>query len=172
MEKKHLTSREKPVEFSTPKEEQLPPQMIIPMNTGSNQNEWVQKVWGKTRLVSHTPQRAVHELILNTPGSFCSIHYHEKRDNIFVVLSGMVEVTEKRPGGELSRLLYHGIAHSVSAGVIHQFKTITKDTHLLEIYLPVGADDVDEEDIVRQHEGGLVGQPITPGSRFLVAAES
>lgn len=164
MEKKILNSREKQGESFTPEEELLPPEMISSMSGG-----WGQKVWGRTRLIHRTPQMEIHELVLETPGSFCSIHSHKNKLNIFTVLSGMVEVTKKVPGGETSKLLSHGMSTAVPSGVLHQFKTIAKDTHLLEVYLPDGVFELEGEDIARQHQGGLVGYPVVPKSSFLIS---
>lgn len=165
MEKKLLTSREKPVEFSTPEEVLLPPEMISSMSGG-----WEQKVWGRTRVIALNSQRAVHELVLENPGSFCSIHHHEKRHNFFLVLSGEVRVVVRKGKTELPFLLSQGQSLFVAAGEVHQFRVVGH-AHLLEVYLPLAGFTVDEEDIIRQHSGNLTGEPVALGSLLFAATE-
>lgn len=164
MEKPILTSREKPASF-TPSEDKLLRKTTMVTNGG-----WEQKVWGRTRRLFRTPQMSTHELILGIPGSFCSIHYHQYRENLFSVLAGSVNVVVRQDGCDTLYHLIEGTTLSVPAGVLHQFQVINSAL-LLEAYVPESgfSYEVEDDDIVRQHPGGLVGEPLVAGSLFLVS---
>lgn len=78
-------------------------------------------------------------------------------------------VVVRENGQEVSHLLTQGKSLRIDVGVLHQFRVVGPAL-LLEVYLSEGTDDVVEDDIVRQHSGGSVGQPITRGSAFLVSS--
>ena len=163
MEKKLLISREKPSDLL---EENGPLLKITMMNGG-----WEQKVWGTTRCLCRTRQMAIHQLYLETPGSFCSIHRHQHRTNTFVVVKGYVRIVVRMYGRDHIYTLQTRESLSVPEEVLHQFQVIEQGTELLEIYLPVGTTPVDDDDIIRQHPGGKEGVPITRLSHFLVSKE-
>lgn len=168
-EKPILTSREKPVS-STPSEDKPLRKTTMVMNGGSVQSQWEQKVWGRTRRLFRTPQMSTHELILETPGSFCSIHYHQYRENLFSILAGSVNVVVREDGKDILHHLIEGMTLSVPARVLHQFQVINSAL-LLEAYVPESgfSYDIDDCDIFRQHSGGSVGEPLVAGSLFLVS---
>ena len=163
MEKELLTKREKPAEFSIQREEPPLPLLITKMS-----GTWEQKVWGRTRCLSQSPLMSIHELILENSGSFCSIHHHLKRHNHFYVLSGSVSVVVREGGRDVVYTMSQGASLIVPAGMLHQFQVISKAL-LLEVYTPETGCEVEANDIVRKHEGGLVGVPLTRSSLFLVS---
>ena len=163
MEKELLTKREKPGEFSIQKEEPLLPKLTTKMS-----GTWERKVWGRTRCLSRYPQMSIHELVLEHPGSFCSIHYHERRHNHFYILSGSISVAVREGGRDVIYTMSPGTSLMVPAGLLHQFQVLAKSL-VIEMYTPENGCEVEVNDIVRQHEGGLIGVPLTNGSLFLVS---
>lgn len=163
-EKPQLETREKPLEFSTQEGEQSPPLVTTTTNGG-----WEQKCWGKTQLMFRSKEVSLHRLVVDVPNSFCSIHYHANRDNRFTVLSGSIKVVVREAGVEVPHIIQRGHTLMVPAGLIHQFQATTNRCIFLECYTSHdGISPVEISDIVRQHEGGVDGQPVSPGSLFLV----
>lgn len=92
-------------------------------------------------------------------GGFSSRHYHEHKHNLFIVLSGTLEVKEYNGIGETlktSCLRKETAALSVPAGMPHRFYAL-KDVDALEVYVARdAARPVEPGDIVRLDEGGRV----------------
>lgn len=110
------------------------------------------KVWGDTACVMGHPMFSVHHLVVR-PGTFCSVHRHRHRVNLFYVLSGSLVVrrwdtAERTTDVKIER----GERFWVPPGTYHQFLS-RQGAEVLEIYFPVLPED---EDIERLTEGGVM----------------
>lgn len=115
--------------------------------------EWELKVWGRTRELIYSPYYSKHELELLSH-SYCSLHYHQRRANVFKVESGQVEIVELYGPKYRITTLTHGREHIVPSLVAHMF--IVKDAGIMiEEYYPDRDGEVDRNDIIRFSIGGL-----------------
>lgn len=121
------------------------------------------KIWGSTELVLLTPLIEVHRLIIN-PGAHCSWHKHERKSNMFLVLSGALTIEVRKNDYALTdkTVLEAGEVTTVPPGEFHRFVTDEKGcgiTEAFEIYYPepIG------KDIVRESVGGLteIDEPVS-----------
>lgn len=122
------------------------------------------KVWGKVQHIFASPHAGVSCLIVKA-GYQCSIHYHEKRGNLFTVLEGeiVVETFECTPRipFDLANVvrfkrikLTPGRSYSVDPLIWHRFKVI-QSGRVVEVYWNA-LGDVDQKDIVRFDQGGPI----------------
>lgn len=114
------------------------------------------KVWGTARHVFSDPHAAV-SILETLKGGYCSRHFHSQRVNRFIVQSGVIEVVEYNPGGELEvnrTRMEAGDVHDVEAGVVHRFEVI-ESGQVVEVYYPQRPiDRVSHDDIIRLDLGG------------------
>lgn len=111
-----------------------------------------QKIWGTTEDI-YSDDKLLIARIRVVKGGYCSIHYHQYRDNLFVVHAGtlLVHIFDGLPktvrvnAGEQIR---------VPAGIAHQFDAVTA-VQCDEIYTPIAGAAIDKLDIVRYSEGGV-----------------
>lgn len=98
--------------------------------------EWTAKPWGRTRTLYFDNRLWVVEAVINA-GEKSSWHWHERMENRFIVLEGILEVWVSEDKGRSKRPAMLGVRNTaISAGVVHQFEAIT-GVRLLEVYLPV-----------------------------------
>lgn len=121
--------------------------------------ERVKKVWGVTSKLIDTPFYAKHELEVEN-GGYCSIHYHAQRANRFTVVSGEVEIIELYgPIIKRSTLSSSGRApfshYDVPSMVVHMFM-VRRGGTMYEEYYPDRNGRIQDDDIVRLTEGGIV----------------
>lgn len=129
---------------------------------------WEPKVWGSVQHVFNSRDGAVSMLKVKA-GFRCSRHWHERRCNQFILVSGRIEVWSWANEGELTdwpnpptriekmSINAFGIGRrsvSVPAGTPHMF-VVRESGIVVEIYTPDGG-PVDIDDIVRFDEGGPV----------------
>jgi quercetin dioxygenase-like cupin family protein len=116
-----------------------------------------QKIWGTTEAILRNPFVQVHEIRVQA-GGYCSIHKHDARYNMFIVVSGALEVSKHSADGDLLRAdtYFGGTRVSVAPGVVHSFRALT-DVHAFEVYWP---EEVRDSDIDRLTEGGLHPQGV------------
>lgn len=116
-------------------------------------NDFIDKIWGKTREVSSSPIYSEHELFVNA-GAYCSLHYHLHRSNTFIVHSGVIEIIEFW-GPSIKRIsLTAGSRYSVPSLVPHLF-AVVESGRMNEEYHPDRGGVVDNSDIIRIVDGGL-----------------
>jgi mannose-6-phosphate isomerase-like protein (cupin superfamily) len=116
----------------------------------------VEKPWGTTKAHDADATARVHTLCIK-PGGYCSVHLHRRKNNMFFVTSGVLDVTfydergnphVKTLTGEMgSRML------TIPAGVYHSFLA-HNEVDLIEIYNPIPGCVVDADDIERLSESG------------------
>ena len=115
--------------------------------------EWELKCWGRTRCLTERPHYQLHEL--QVIAGFCSIHYHRKRANRFIVASGSIAVRQWFWKNELpDHILVAGDELDVPSLVVHQFRVIKPGT-VYEEYWPDRGEVIHTSDIVRLQVGGL-----------------
>lgn len=109
------------------------------------------KAWGTTETVLATPFCEVHRIEV-VSGGHCSWHHHERKVNVFVLLSGALRIeTEDASGSAYADLSEVGALVTVGVGVKHRFVNIfTGTARVLELYYPEGL----SEDIIRASIGG------------------
>lgn len=117
-------------------------------------NDWEDKCWGKTRCISLTATYSQHDLCLEPAGSFCSLHYHENRSNIFAVTRGVVRVVWLM-GWEVRycTLTEKSMSLMIRANVIHQFQVL-EEGFMIETYQCDGKSIISVDDIHRLSVGG------------------
>ena len=111
------------------------------------------KVWGTTNSLFCHNNVECH-LIGFEKGGYCSLHYHQKKWNRFIVLDGILEVVIFRnddDGNEFEDCTYliEGQMIDVPPGLRHNFKALENGS-ALEIYWV----DLDTDDIIRNGSTG------------------
>lgn len=93
-------------------------------------------------------------------GGFSSLHLHERKHNLFIVLSGTLQV-KVHEDDALRTLRSNKFLKSdtppllVPAGTLHRFFALD-DVEAVEVYVSSDGTPVEAGDIVRQDEGGKV----------------
>ena len=124
------------------------------------------KEWGQTDTVAITKSIQV-ELIAVEPGGYCSIHFHNYKDNLFLVLSGTLTVrwgwrelaiVTAQVSPMIEELTGLSSCLLIPAGVLHQFENLgTEPVRAVEVYRAKPGLDLDPQgtnDIVRFSTGG------------------
>jgi oxalate decarboxylase/phosphoglucose isomerase-like protein (cupin superfamily) len=118
-----------------------------------NNGEIETKCWGSARHLFDGPVSV--SLLRVEAGTFCSLHYHEKRWNLFEVVRGRISVIVYEIDGQppIKTILRRGERYKVPPGVKHRFEVI-EDGQIVEIYWTDDGSDALLSDIVRLQEGG------------------
>jgi D-lyxose ketol-isomerase len=124
--------------------------------------KFVEKVWGAEAWLTNTEKYCAKILKLN-PGFQCSLHYHNFKDETFIVMQGDVYLEIRRILS--AQPLYHhfnsGDQQRVYPGTAHRFWTNNPDGALiLEI-----STYHDDEDVVRLQESSRISNEQTPNSK-------
>lgn len=106
------------------------------------------KVWGATSKLFNKNNVEVH-MITVKKGGFCSIHKHDHKHNMFVVLKGSIIIHEWKNDLKDTTLLACGDHGTIPPGNFHQFEAPV-DAQVLEIYWI----SLDSCDIIRKTIGG------------------
>ena len=101
------------------------------MNTDA---EWITKRWGYSKLI-HQDQHVSVELASGLKGGASSSHKHPHVANLFLCLSGVVDLYVG--DDHFWRRLVKGVGADVKAGTWHRMYFVT-DAELLELYSPEG----------------------------------
>tara|TARA_R110000824_G_scaffold120382_4_gene275652 strand:- start:5391 stop:5798 length:408 start_codon:yes stop_codon:yes gene_type:complete len=121
------------------------------------------KAWGQTDRVVLTDSIQVEQITVQ-PGGYCSIHYHNYKDNFFMVLSGILTVrwgwrenaivtAQVPPQIEQLSALSSGL--QIPAGVLHQFENLSdKPVRAVELYRTKPGYTLKPDDIIRFNRGG------------------
>lgn len=111
------------------------------------------KVWGSTEFLLMNPFVELHriEVVANAQ---CSLHKHEFKSNLFLVLTGRLKIEVHKNDYALvdETVLGPGEFTVVAPNEFHRFVSLEATT-ALEIYFPQGIG----HDIVRKDCGALIG---------------
>lgn len=122
----------------------------------SETTEWQWKIWGKTRKIVSSRFYSKHELSI-TPsfndGVYCSLHYHRRRYNNFIILSGSILIIEMYGPLAVKKILNAGDQYSVPLLVPHMFVAQDK-AHVFEEYYGDNGLEIQDDDIHRITSGG------------------
>lgn len=85
----------------------------------------------------------------------CSLHGHEFKWNLFLIMSGELTIEVKQKAYKLidRTVLGPGAFTTVRPGLVHRFITGAKPVEAFEIYYPQW---LEGEDIIRQDVGGVI----------------
>jgi len=106
--------------------------------------EKIEKTWGDTRLIFDNG--SIHIYIANiNKNQSSSKHYHEHKNNIFYLQSGLLKVIKWEEDNSLiEHVLQPGDSIDIKNGIKHQFFSL-EDSVLVEIYYT----NLNHEDIIR-----------------------
>ena len=116
-------------------------------------SEWQNKCWGKTRDIYCDKRFLRQELILKS-NTNCSVHYHERRCNRFILKAGEVYIVIFNGSEYKTIRLQVDEPFVVGAKILHCF-VVVHDGMMIEEYFSEDGGDIDKEDIVRLCEGGV-----------------
>ena len=105
------------------------------------------KGWGDEKVIHNNERYCVKILSLNKGGR-CSLHYHKRKEESFLVLSGKVEVDFVVDGEETIMILEEGESVDIPPYVAHRFKAL-ETSELLE----ASSQDLEEDDLIRIEAG-------------------
>ncbi len=110
------------------------------------------KVWGTTETLLTTNTVEVHRIKIN-PRSYCSMHKHEFKWNMFYVIKGRLYIEVEKNNYDLTDVteLFQGQHTSVKPNEFHRFFTKDEPVEALEVYYLNSI----SEDIVRKTVGGV-----------------
>lgn len=98
-------------------------------------------LWGYEVWIENNELYCNKLLILNK-GFTSSWHYHERKDETFIILQGEVELTYKDGVNEAVTVLQAGDKFRIKPGVIHKFKSIDDRSIIMEVSLTDDDDNV------------------------------
>ena len=106
------------------------------------------KIWGERWLIRQDSTHAVSCLMLEE-GTRCSWHRHDTKYNLFVVLSGQLNLRIEELGEVQDITLFRGEEFTIKPGQWHSFECHSPDTIVIEeMYV-----EYNESDIERQNQG-------------------
>ena len=122
------------------------------------------KIWGKKINLFNTKKIDVDVLFLKK-NTFCSTHWHDKKNNIFMLISGCVYINiwENNEIDEVE--LKPFIPYVVDADIVHRFE-VQNNSIMIEIST-VSEGEVEEKDIHRISQGGKVINGKEVSERYL-----
>jgi quercetin dioxygenase-like cupin family protein len=106
-------------------------------------------LWGTTTDNFVSPALALVQFSAEEGGR-SSLHYHDRKNNIVIVTSGIVEIYAA--DCRLMRRLEAGEMFVVHNGVPHQLRFVT-DAQGYEIFTPSAGGPINMDDIVRKEDG-------------------
>lgn len=115
---------------------------------------WQDKIWGKTKLLECDASYSKHELLLISD-TYCSLHYHKHRSNLFHVIAGLIEIIVIEQCSIKRLMLYPNYKYTVLSKVPHMF-VVHNGGMMIEEYFADQDYQIDSEDIYRYFEGGKV----------------
>lgn len=103
----------------------------------------VEKGWGHELIWANGPGYTGKILHFDRPGAHCSLHYHLKKDETWLVLHGSFEVTYVRThdGTREARVLKEGAVWHNPPGLPHQLIALTDGAEVAEVSSPDDPDD-------------------------------
>lgn len=112
--------------------------------------ERTSKVWGERWLLREDSTHATSVLHL-IEGTRCSWHRHRAKFNLFVVISGHIQIVVQEQDEKRGIEVLGGQTFTVPPGVYHEFQALADSVVVEEMFV-----SYDEGDIVRLDSGGYV----------------
>lgn len=113
---------------------------------------WEEKAWGKTATLISSLVFSKHKLQV-IAGGYCSLHYHHKRSNRFIIDSAQIRIILFRDLRVHKYDLGPGDVFDVPAMVPHLF-CVYGSGDFYEEYYPERTASIKTSDIIRLCEGG------------------
>lgn len=108
------------------------------------------KVWGETEEIFNNGIVSVNHLKIKK-GGFCSEHYHQKKANMFFIISGNLAIKIWKTDNVVDEtVIWPGESTTIMPNLYHQFRALT-DVECFEIYSLAEMDP----DIFRRTVGGM-----------------
>jgi len=104
------------------------------------------KVWGERWLIRQDSTHATSILQLKE-GYECSWHSHREKYNLFVVVSGHVDIITEQFDGPALVSLTSGECFTVKPGLKHKFQVIQAGLMVEEMYVLYNEDDIQRENL-------------------------
>ena len=91
-------------------------------------------IWGYELWIENN-EKYCNKLLILHKGFESSWHYHERKDETFVVLEGQVSLTYANNPDATSKniILNPGVKFRLKPGVVHTFKSLTHKSTVMEI---------------------------------------
>ena len=105
------------------------------------------KGWGIEKVVHNNSNYCVKLLEVNE-GKECSLHYHRRKEESFLVLEGSLEICFEQDGQREIVVLEKGESVDIPEYLPHKFKAL-KASRILE----ASNQDLEEDDLVRVRDG-------------------
>jgi mannose-6-phosphate isomerase-like protein (cupin superfamily) len=115
-------------------------------HTRVSPNLVLEKSWGDAERLVSTPACEIWWIRVKS-GYSCSLHYHSRKTNKFLWLSGLMRIYRDPPQSTII-LAGAGDEAVILPGERHAFTAI-EDSEALEIYYPYREERLDPDDIVR-----------------------
>ena len=124
-------------------------------------NKWVEKPWGRTKLVSSTIAGNYyitgHFLEIKI-GGYSSVHAHRLRDNLFVLITGKLLIISRSKDGYIKLTILNSksknsVCFTVAKNLEHAFVALS-DCKVVEKYNSILPAD-NENDIYRISQNGI-----------------
>lgn len=105
------------------------------------------KGWGLETLV-HNNEKYCIKILDVLEGRECSLHYHKRKEESFLVLTGSLEITFQQDGRREIVVLSKGESIDIPEFLPHKFKAL-EDSRILE----ASNQDLEEDDLIRVEDG-------------------
>lgn len=105
------------------------------------------KGWGLETLV-HNNEKYCIKILDVSEGKECSLHYHKRKEESFLVLNGSLEITFEQGGQRQIVVLSQGESIDIPEFLPHKFKALV-NSRILE----ASNQDLEEDDLVRVEDG-------------------
>jgi len=104
------------------------------------------KVWGERWLIRQDSTHATSYLMLRE-GYECSWHSHREKYNLFVVLSGCVDIITEQFDRLAVVTLTSGECFTVKPGEKHKFRVVEAGAMIEEMYVEYNEDDIQRDNV-------------------------
>ena len=122
------------------------------------------KIWGK-KINLFNIKNIILDVLFLKKNTFCSTHWHDKKSNTFILLSGCVYINIWKNGSVDEVELKCFVPYTVDTDIVHRF-VVLKNSTMIEISA-VSKGEVEEKDIHRISQGGKVLNGKEVSERYL-----
>jgi len=100
---------------------------LVVLAGDTHSHTWGEEIWLENN------EHYCAKVIRLRRGFRSSWHYHERKDETFMILNGVVLLKTARPGYNQVLELRPGMKYRIKPGEIHTFKSLTEEANILEI---------------------------------------